>query len=112
MQKFDYRAPRFAVDLPVRIVVEGSTYTGRCKNISIEGMKVELREPIEVNMRGLLTIDLEGQVLEIDVLVTYAKSVRHGVRFLCESEDQRGILNRYLAFLAAPQSRPGLVLLQ
>jgi hypothetical protein len=112
MQKFDYRAPRFAVDIPVRIVVDGSTHGGRCKNISIEGMKVELREPLAVDARGLLSMDLDGQILEIGVQITYSRSVRHGVRFLCESEDQREILNRYMAFLAAPQNRPGLIVVR
>ena len=43
MQKFDYRYPRFAVDLPVRFTTQGSTLTGRCKDISHEGMRLELR---------------------------------------------------------------------
>ena len=46
MQKFDYRYPRFAVDLPARLMTQDSTRIGRCVDIGKEGLKLELDQSL------------------------------------------------------------------
>ena len=53
MQKFEYRAPRYQVDLPVSLTLPSSTLQGRCREISKEGMKAELPEPVSPETRDL-----------------------------------------------------------
>ena len=68
MQKFDYRTPRYAVDLPVEFTAEHMTLKGRCRDISKEGMKLEFAEPLPANARGIVTVSYQDRPVEFDVL--------------------------------------------
>ena len=68
MQKFDYRSPRYAVDLPVEFTAERMTLKGRCRDISKEGMKLEFAEPLPPNASGIVTVSYQDRTLEFNVL--------------------------------------------
>ena len=112
MQKFEYRSPRFAVDLPVRVTFENSTVPGRCRNISKEGMRLELREPLPPDTRGTVLLDCHDTRLELSVLVTYSGKAHEGVEFIYNSDSEREAVARLVASLASPANRPRLVLLR
>ncbi len=68
MQKFDYRSPRYAVDLPVEFTAERVTLKGRCRDISKEGMKLEFAEPLPANARGIVAVSYQDRIVEFDVM--------------------------------------------
>ncbi|HEX3892676.1 MAG TPA: PilZ domain-containing protein [Terracidiphilus sp.] len=111
MRKFDYRAPRFSVDLPVCLTFDASMQHGRCIEISTEGMKLELRQPLAPDSCGTVAFNYQDFALELPVRVAHSGSYYDGVKFIYETEEQRDEINRLVARLTAPQhpSRPVLV---
>jgi hypothetical protein len=100
MQKFEYRTPRFPVDIPVRMTVQDFTLTGRCTDISEDGMKVEFRQPIPADVRGMLTVSLTDRTLEVNVRVAYMKATHDGLAFIYESDRERSMVTALIASLA------------
>jgi len=111
MQKFEYRSPRFTVDLPVQVTVEQSTVPGRCRDISKEGMRLELREPLPPDARGTVILSCLDNPLELGVRVTYSGKTHDGVEFIYNSDIERDAVARLVAALASPANRPRLVIL-
>ena len=111
MKKFDYRAPRFSIDLPVELTIENSTHLGRCREISTEGMRRDLREPLPPDSFGTITMSYENLSVKLSVRVTHAKSDHDGLKFIYESDDQRNDLAHLVTLLLAPRKRRGPYLL-
>jgi hypothetical protein len=111
MHKFQYRAPRFAVDLPVRFNIQNSTLTGRCREISKEGMRLELRHPLPSDACGTVFLSYQDRVIELGARVAYTGATHGGLVFLYESERERSAVAQLVGSLANTQSRPGPVLL-
>jgi hypothetical protein len=111
MQKFEYRAPRFPVDLPVQFTVEDLTLTGRCREISQEGMTLEHRQPLTLNSSGVIALNYREQSIEIRARVAHVAQTHSGLEFLCESETERSALAHLISSLTSAQGRPGPVLL-
>jgi hypothetical protein len=115
MQKFEYRTPRFSVDLPVRFTVEKLTekltLTGRCKEISQEGMTFEVRQPLTPGTSGVVSIGYQDRIIEIQARVAHVTEVQSGLEFLYESEAERSTVAQLVASLASSQNRQGPVLL-
>jgi hypothetical protein len=112
MRKFDYRAPRFLVDLPIRLTFEDSMQDGRCSEISTEGMKVELRQPLSPDSCGMVRLSYKDFTLEVPVRVAHSGSSYDGVKFVYESDEQRDELIRLVTLLAGPKQNSGPVLLR
>jgi hypothetical protein len=111
MRKFDYRAPRIPIDLPVTFMQGRSTQLGRCKEISEEGMKIELSEPASLNSLGSAYLTCEGFSLSVAVQVMHMGPDASGVKFLYESRAQRDTVCRLVASLIGrrPSVRPMLM---
>jgi|HubBroStandDraft_1064217.scaffolds.fasta_scaffold67716_3 hypothetical protein len=112
MQKFEYRTPRYLVDLPVLFSLPNSNIQGRCKEISKEGMKVELQEPVSPETCGIVCIDYMDLSLELRVCVAHAGAGYDGLKFLFESERDRIGVERLVALLSGPTGQPGPVLVR
>jgi hypothetical protein len=112
MRKFDYRAPRFAVDLPVRLTLEDSTQFGRCTEISTDGMKLHVYEPLSVDAGGVVQVTFQNVSLEIPVRVAHCGSGCEGVQFVYCSDEERDDVIRFIAILATTPHRPGPALLR
>ncbi len=112
MRKFDYRAPRFAVDLPVRLTLQDSTQPGRCREISTEGMKLELREPLSVDAAGAVHVTFQNVSFDLPVRVAHCGAGCDGVQFVYGSDEERDEVIRFIALVTAAPSRPGPVLLR
>jgi hypothetical protein len=111
MQKFEYRTPRYQVDFPVNLSLPNLTIEGRCKEISKEGMKAELPEPVSPQTRGKVTIRHRDFVLDLPVRVAHAGADLHGLVFVFESDKDRAAIERLVALLTDPgaPARPVLV---
>jgi hypothetical protein len=112
MRKFDYRAPRFAVDLPVRLTLEESTQFGRCTEISTEGMKLEVNGPLTVDTPGAVHVAFQSISIDLPVRVAHCGSGCDGVQFVYGSDEERDEVLRFIALLAAAPRRPGPLLLR
>jgi hypothetical protein len=111
MHKFEYRAPRFSVDLPVRLTLQNSTLAGRCREISKEGMRLDLPQPLPADACGTVAMSYHEETLELNVRVAHTGTVQKGLEFLYSSEKERNAVARLIASLAEGQNRPGPVLL-
>ena len=98
MQKFDYRVPRFVVDLPVQFTVQASTLRARCIEISKEGMRVELEDPLVVDAYGTVLIRYRERLLQLDARVAHISETHGGMVFLYKSDSERiAVANLVLA---------------
>jgi hypothetical protein len=110
MRKFNYRVPRFPVDIPVRLSFDESTQVGRCLEISIEGMKLEAGQPLSPDSRGTVNLSYLGIAVELSIRVAHSGSSFDGVMFVYESEEQRDKVSQLVSLLARP-TRSGPVVL-
>jgi len=110
MQKFDYRSPRFAVDLPVEFIVDRLTVRGRCRDISAEGMRLEFWQPLPPNASGIVSLCYRNRVLEFNVRVAHAGPAHGGMEFVYTSQSERSAVAQLLALLSASTS-PGPALI-
>jgi PilZ domain len=111
MRKFDYRAPRFPVDLSVRVTLKGETCVGRCTEISAEGMRVTTSEPLSVESVGSVQVTYKSFTLAVPVRVVHCGTDCDGLQFLCESDEQRDDVARFVDLLTAKPQPTGPVLL-
>jgi PilZ domain-containing protein len=112
MRKFDYRAPRFLVDLPVWLTFKDSTQEGRCREISTEGMKLEVRHPLCPDSSGSVHLSYREFSMDLPVRVAHSGSSYDGVKFVFESDEQKDDLMRLVALLAGPKQHFGPLLLR
>jgi hypothetical protein len=112
MQRFEYRVARFSVDLPVQYTARDIALAGRCTEISKEGLKVSLGEPLHSNSCGTLFISFQGRRLEFRVRVAHVGAGYCGLEFIYSSEAEQIALAQLVESLAVPQARPGPVLLK
>jgi hypothetical protein len=112
MQKFEYRNPRYLVDIPVLLTVQNSIIPGRCTEISKEGMTVELREPVPVETRATVSLSYKELSLLMSVRVAHSGTGCDGLKFLLESEEDRISVERLVTLAAGPTGQPGPVLVR
>lgn len=112
MQKFTYRTPRFPVDLPIRLTIDGKTIHARCCEISREGMQLEIRQPLPSNYRGTVSLAWQNIVLELPVEMAHSGSSQDGVRFVFSSDKERRDVAHLVAVLAANRGPSGLTLVK
>jgi hypothetical protein len=112
MQKFEYRTPRYPVDLPVVFTLHDSSIHGRCKEIGKEGMRVQLQQPVPPDTCGTVSIAYKDVSLELRVCVAHAAAGYDGLKFLFESEKDRNAVERLVALLSGPSGPPGPVLVR
>jgi|SRR5271168_3282918 len=112
MQKFEYRTPRYAVDLPIHFQWNELGISGRCKEISKDGMRVVFEQPVPVDTCGWVDISYKDIALELRCCVAHKGPDFDGLRFLFESDNDRGAVERLVALLSGPSGPPGPVLVR
>ncbi len=112
MRKFDYRAPRFVVDLPVRLTINGTMQQGRCIEISTEGMKLAVDRPLAPQCDGTVRLVYQDLALEVPFRVAHSGPSFDGARFIYESDEQRDDIIRLVGQLAGPRQQQGPVLVR
>lgn len=112
MKRFEYRTPRYPVDIPVLLILPDTSVSGRCKEISSEGMKVEFRQPVTRNCCGTLRIGHGGSFLEVRARVARVGAENDGVKFLFGSEKERKAFERLVTLTTAPTGQLGPVLVR
>lgn len=112
MQKYEYRTPRYLVDLPIVLNLENSSIPGRCKEISKEGMRAELGHPVAADSSGTVSISYKGLALELPICVAHSGPGQEGFRFVLGSEEDKSAVERLVSLLAAATGQPGPVLVR
>ena len=115
MHKFTYRTPRYAVDFPVQLMRDDAVAAGRCREISTEGMRLELRRPLPPGFRGVVSLSWRNIHVELQVRLAHIGGGQDALRFVFESDAERASIAELVARLAdpfEPSEQPGLVLVR
>lgn len=107
MQKFEYRTPRYLVDLPVVLTLQEGSFPGRCREISKDGMRVELLQPVAPESSGTVCVSYNDYSIELRVTVAHSGAKFDGLKFLFESDRDRSTVERLVSLLASSTSHPG-----
>ena len=102
MHKFNYRTPRYAVDFPVQLALEDVVIVGRCKEISTDGMQLELRRPLPPGFMGAVCLSWQNIHLELAVRLAHTGGKQDALRFIFASEKERAAVAELVARLADP----------
>jgi hypothetical protein len=111
VHKFDYRSPRFAVDLPIEFTVQATTLMARCVEISNEGMRLELYEPFPLNARGIVSIRHPDGLLELEARVAHVTDTHGGMVFIYRTDRERSAVAELIAGVSALSKRAVPVLI-
>jgi hypothetical protein len=107
MHKFQYRSPRYQVNLPVRLDFGDATFSGRCREISQEGMCLELPRALGAHHQGTVSFRYGAASIEIGVRVVRAGTCGGGLEFVFQSDRERGEIAKLLELVAAGTEEAG-----
>jgi hypothetical protein len=109
--RFEYRHPRFPVDLSTQFTQADETLAGRCTDISTAGMKILLDRPLQPNSRCKVLLRYASHAIELNARVAYTGPVCSGVEFLCESPLEHHAIAQLVSNLANSCHRGSLVVM-
>src|ERR1035441_53605 len=89
MQKFEYRTPRFPVDFPIQLTVKDATLTARCKEISQQGITLELPPSLPTNSSGVVSMPHRDGTIHLNVRVAHVGDTHSGLEFIYGSDTER-----------------------
>jgi len=115
MHKFNYRTPRYAVDFPVQLALDETVIVGRCKEISTDGMQLELRRPLPPGFMGAVCLSWQNIHLELAVRLAHTGGKQDALRFIFTSEKERAAVAELVTRLSdptEPANQPGLILVR
>jgi hypothetical protein len=100
MRKLQYRAPRFAVDFPVRVTHGDSSQMTRGREISVDGMKLDLNGDSFPFTGGFIQLVDGISSLKIPFEVRTRAIDSIGIAFQNLSSEQSGALSDLIASLS------------
>jgi len=115
MHKFTYRTPRYAVDFPVQLMRDDAVVAGRCREISTEGMRLELRRPLPPGFSGVVSLAWRNLHIELRVRLAHSGAGQDALRFVFDSDTERAAIAELVTRLADPAEpveQPGLILVR
>lgn len=86
---FAYRAPRFALTLPVEFCVGAFPIPGHTRDLSEKGLLVRLSEPVVTGTVGRVRLRIDSCVIELAAEVAYAEFHEAGLRFQFASKAEQ-----------------------
>jgi hypothetical protein len=105
MERFGYRSPRYPLDLPLRLAMDGRVQVVRCTNVSVDGLQVAASGGLAPRARGSVSFDYEEMTFDLQVSVTHRGSHGGGLRFVYGSEAERNSIAELIARIVGGQSR-------
>ncbi len=79
--------------------------TGRCTDIGIKGMKLELLQKVRPDDCGVVCLHYQNQAFRLRARVARRGSLHCGLEFVCDSVVEESMIAHLLAKLTAPRSR-------
>jgi PilZ domain len=110
MHRFEFRNPRFTVDLPAQFRIANEALAGRCTDIGIQGMRLDLQDNLVPGCEGIVRLHYQNQTVELKARVARIGSMHCGLEFVCDSHAEQSTVVHLLARLTAPHSRHPLSL--
>jgi PilZ domain len=105
MYRFEYRNPRFSADLSAHLCIATKTLVGRCTDIGIKGMRLDLPDTLVHGCKGMVCLQYQNQAIELKVRVARIGSMHCGLEFICDSQAEPSTVVHLLAKLTAPLGR-------
>ena len=105
MHRFEYRNPRFPVDFPAQFYTANKTLAGRCTDIGIKGMRLDLPDMSYPAAKGWSLCIIKTGAIELKARVARIGSTHCGLEFICDSHAEQSAVAHLLAKLTAPHSR-------
>ncbi len=105
MHRFEYRNPRFAVDLPAQFCVLDELLAGRCTDIGIKGMRLDLPHNVVSGCKGTVVLHYQNQTIDLKVVVARVGAMYCGLEFVCDSHTAQSSVAHLVAKLTAPHCR-------
>ncbi len=102
MQRFEYRHPRFPVDLPAQFSIANETMAARCTDLSVKGLGLQLLHAVAPGSRGTLTVRCQNQTIALTARVVRTDAEHSGLEFLCDSTAQQSTVAHLVASLTEP----------
>jgi hypothetical protein len=112
MRRFEYRPPRFPADVSVKLNLQDFTMTGRCVEISLEGMRGRFDKPLELKALGSVTIAYRDLRIDVPVQVAHRAPDYEGLTFLFDSDVQRDSVQRLIGLITETPAHHGLALVK
>ena len=106
MQRFEYRQPRFPVDLPVQLSIAHETLAARCTDISTKGIRLNLTHTVVAGCYGTVSLRHQNQTIELKARVAHTGSEQSGLEFLYNSTVEQRAVAHLVASLKSPHHRP------
>lgn len=110
MKRFEYRQPRVSADLPIKFIALNIDCAGKCMDISKQGMRIEVSQPLLLNACGKVSIRYQDRTLEFNMRVVHVEEMSCGLEFLYESIEEQNEVAHLVASLAISPQRSTLVL--
>ncbi len=105
MHRFEYRNPRFPVDFPAQFYTANEALAGRCTDIGIKGMRLNLPDIVVPGCQGVVSLHYQNRSIELKARVARIGSTHCGLEFICDSHAEQSAVAHLLAKLTAPHSR-------
>ena len=110
MHRFEYRNPRFSVDLPAHLSLANERLAGRCTDIGMNGIRLNLPDSLVPGCEGVVCLHFQNQTIEFKARVARIGSMHCGLQFVCDSLAEQSTVAHLVARLAAPHSRQSMSL--
>ena len=110
MQRFEYRHPRFSVDLPAQFSSANETLTARCMDISTKGVRLNLPQSSLSGDCGTVSLRHHNLTILLKARVAHAGPEHSGLEFLYSSSAERSTVAYLVASLASPHNRSDMSL--
>jgi hypothetical protein len=105
MHRFEFRNPRFSVELPAQLFIANETLAGRCTDIGINGMRLDLPDNLVRGCKVIVCLRYQNQTVELKARVARIGSMHCGLEFICDSLAEQSTVVHLLAMLKTPHSR-------
>jgi PilZ domain len=105
MHRFEYRGPRYSVDLPVELTTPDATLAARCTEISKEGLKLELAEAVPCGSVGIVFVCYQGRPMRFRVRSIHTGGRYCGWEFLYNSDAEQDAVAGLVDAIAVPNTR-------
>jgi hypothetical protein len=109
MRRLQYRNPRFAVDIPVQVTHGDSSQLARGRDISMEGMKLDLDVASFPYPGGFIQLRDGTSTLEIPFEVRTRTKNSIGVLFQDLSSEQTAAITKVVTYLSRRTNSLSLV---
>jgi hypothetical protein len=107
--RFIDRSQRFDLHLALRFFPNAGMVNGHCANVSESGMMAIFEKPVDLWLKGDLSIVVDGRFVSIKAMVARVKGREAGMAFLIESEEQKSAVQLLVSYAKA-QHQPAILM--